>query len=121
MSAFVLKFPSSEIKTTSLLSWYNVHAKASILFAIFFKFGTYGNEPIFGSEKSILNFSGENFSKFKENLADALVEKLTPISLEIRKLLNEKDYLDQILSDGCKKAHQIASQKVKKIHKIVGF
>ena len=83
--------------------------------------GIYSSITGLSLEKSIQNFSGENFSKFKENLADALVEKLTPISLEIRKLLNEKNYLDQILSDGCKKAHEIASQKVKKIHEIVGF
>ena len=83
--------------------------------------GIYSSITGLSLEKSIQNFSGENFSKFKENLAEALVERLTPISLEIRKLLNEKNYLDQILSDGCKKAHQIASQKVKKIHEIVGF
>ena len=83
--------------------------------------GIYSSITGLSLEKSIHNFSGENFSKFKENLAEVLVEKLTPISLEIRKLLNEKNYLDQILSDGCKKAHEIASQKVKKIHEIVGF
>ena len=83
--------------------------------------GIYSSITGLSLEKSIQNFSGENFSKFKENLAEALVERLTPISLEIRKLLNEKNYLDQILSDGCKKAHEIASQKVKKIHEIVGF
>ena len=50
-----------------------------------------------------------------------MVDKIDPISLEIRKLLNESDYLDQILSEGVKKAQEIASQKVKKIHEIVGF
>ena len=83
--------------------------------------GIYSSITGLSLEKSIQNFSGKNFSKFKENLAEVLVERLTPISLEIRKLLNEKNYLDQILSDGCKKAHEIASQKVKKIHEIVGF
>ena len=83
--------------------------------------GIYSSITGLSLEKSIQNFSGENFSKFKENLAEVLVERLTPISLEIKKLLNEKNYLDQILSDGCKKAHEIASQKVKKIHEIVGF
>ena len=83
--------------------------------------GIYSSITGLSLEKSIQNFSGENFSKFKENLAEVLVDRLTPISLEIKKLLNEKNYLDQILSDGCKKAHEIASQKVKKIHEIVGF
>ena len=33
----------------------------------------------------------------------------------------KKNYLDEILSDGCEKANEIASQKIKKIHEIVGF
>ena len=50
-----------------------------------------------------------------------MVDKVDPISQEIKKLINEKSYLDQILSEGSKKAQEIASQKIKKIHEIVGF
>ena len=72
-------------------------------------------------DKSIQEFSGKNFSQFKEILSQILVDKIIPISKEIKKLLNEKNYLDEILSEGCKKASEIASLKVKKIHKILGF
>ena len=72
-------------------------------------------------EKSIKDFSGKNFSIFKENLSQVLVEKISPISTEIKKLLNEKNYLDKILIEGCEKANKIASKKIKKIHEIVGF
>ena len=72
-------------------------------------------------EKSVKEFSGKNFSEFKENLSEILLEKIGPITIEIKKLLNEKSYLDQILSEGSKKADIIASKKVKKIHEIVGF
>tara|TARA_A100000164_G_scaffold342827_1_gene340639 strand:+ start:791 stop:1792 length:1002 start_codon:yes stop_codon:yes gene_type:complete len=72
-------------------------------------------------EKTIQEFSGKNFSIFKENLSQILVDKINPISVEIKKLLNEKSYLDEILEDGSKKANEIASQKIKKIHDIVGF
>ena len=72
-------------------------------------------------EKSIKEFSGKNFSEFKENLSQVLVDKIIPITVEIKKLLNEKKYLDKILLDGSKKANEIASEKVKKIHEIVGF
>jgi len=41
--------------------------------------------------------------------------------MEIKKLLNEKKYLDTILLEGFEKAGKIASKKVKKIHDIVGF
>jgi len=72
-------------------------------------------------EKSINEFSGKNFSEFKENLSQALVEKIIPISKEIKRLLNDKEYLDSILLEGFEKADKIASKKVKKIHEIVGF
>ena len=72
-------------------------------------------------EDSINEFSGKNFSDFKDNLSQVLVDKIIPISTEIRKLLEDKKYLDEILSEGAQKADKIASQKIKKIHEIVGF
>ena len=72
-------------------------------------------------EKTVNDFSGKNFSEFKEKLSQALVDKINPISTEIQKLLSDKNYLDQILLEGSFKANEIASKKLKKIHKIVGF
>ena len=72
-------------------------------------------------EKSINEFSGKNFSEFKENLSQVVVDRISPISIEIKKLLTDKSYLDDILLEGCKKADDIASKKMKKIHEIMGF
>ncbi len=72
-------------------------------------------------EKSISNFSGKNFSEFKESLSEILVNKIEPISIEIKKLLADQTYLDQILLEGVEKANLIASKKIKKIKEIVGF
>ena len=72
-------------------------------------------------EKSIKDFSGQNFSEFKQNLSQVLVDKINPISLEIKKLLNEGNYLDEILSNGYEKANEIASKKMKNIREIIGF
>ena len=72
-------------------------------------------------ENSLNEFSGKNFSLFKENLSQLLIEKIVPISLEIKKLLNDYNYLDSILEDGHKKADKIASKKVQKIHEIIGL
>ena len=72
-------------------------------------------------EKTINEFSGKNFSEFKESLIQVLVDKLEPISGEINKLMSNQDYLDRILDLGCEKANNIASEKVKKIKQIVGF
>ena len=72
-------------------------------------------------EKIINTFSGKNFSEFKASLSQSLVDCLDPISNEIKKLKDDKEYLNQILYDGSKKANEIASKKIKKIHEIVGF
>tara|TARA_B100001121_G_scaffold278566_1_gene269226 strand:- start:147 stop:1148 length:1002 start_codon:yes stop_codon:yes gene_type:complete len=72
-------------------------------------------------ENSVNKFSGMNFSEFKEQLANELVNKISPISIEIKKLLKEKDYLNKILLEGSEKAGEIASKKVKKIQEIMGF
>ena len=72
-------------------------------------------------EKIIDEFSGKNFSEFKEKLSQVLVEKILPISKEINKLLSEEKFLDTILLEGYEKANKIASNKIKKIHEIVGF
>ena len=72
-------------------------------------------------EKCVMDYSGKNFSSFKENLSQVLVEKIDPISSEIKKLLKDKKYLDEILNKGYKKENLIAVEKIKKIHEIVGF
>ena len=72
-------------------------------------------------EKIINTFSGKNFSEFKDSLSQSLVNCLDPISNEIKKLKDDKEYLNQILNDGSKKANEIASKKIKKIHEIMGF
>ena len=72
-------------------------------------------------EKVTQTFGGKNFSEFKELLSQVLSEKIEPISKEIKKLMNAKEFLDKILLDGHKKANDIASDKVKKMHEIIGF
>jgi len=72
-------------------------------------------------DKSVNEFEGKNFSEFKDKLSQVLVEKINPISQEIKKLINDKQFLDKILLDGHKKANIIASDKIKKMHEIIGF
>jgi len=72
-------------------------------------------------ESSIENFVGKNFSEFKDELSELVLNKIMPISKEIKKLLNDQSYLDSILLDGVEHADKIASKKVKKMKKIVGF
>ena len=72
-------------------------------------------------ENTIEIFGGKNFSEFKEKLSQVLIEKIDPISIEIKKLVNEKEFLDKILLEGNNKAENIASKKIKKMQEIIGF
>ena len=70
---------------------------------------------------SIIEFSGKNFSVFKEKLAELVVDKISPISNEINKLQKDTNYIDTILKEGGNKANLIASKKVEEMKKIIGF
>ena len=72
-------------------------------------------------ENSINEFNGKQFSEFKKKLSEVLIEKIEPISKEIKKLLNNEKYLDDILLKGSEKAEKIASKKIKEIKELVGF
>ena len=72
-------------------------------------------------ENSISEFNGKNFSEFKEKLSEILIEKIEPISKEIKRLLDDKNYLDLILLEGSHKADKIASKKIKEMKDLVGF
>ena len=83
--------------------------------------GIYSSLTDLSIEKSIQIFANKNFSEFKNELSQVLVEKIEPISVEIKKLINDKKYLEKVLFDGRQKANDIASIKVKKLQEIVGF
>ena len=83
--------------------------------------GIYSSLTDVSIEKSIQIFANKNFSEFKNELSQVLVEKIEPISVEIKKLINDKKYLEKVLFDGRQKANDIASIKVKKLQEIVGF
>ena len=70
---------------------------------------------------TINEFSGKNFSEFKDKLASLVVDKISPISLEINKLLKDENFIDKILIEGSQKANKIAFEKIKNLKKIVGF
>ena len=83
--------------------------------------GIYASLTNSNIEKSVESFIGKNFSEFKEKLSEVLVDKIEPISLEIKKLLNDQTYLNNILQMGAEKANSIASKKIQNIKEIIGF
>ena len=72
-------------------------------------------------DKTLDEFGGKNFSDLKSQLAEVLSSKISPISDEIKKLINDQNYLDKVLAEGANKAEEIAGKKIKEMKKIIGF
>jgi len=67
------------------------------------------------------NYAGKEYSSLKKDLADSLIQMISPIRSEINNLLNNQDELNVILSDGTEKAAAIANPIIEEVYKIVGF
>ena len=72
-------------------------------------------------DKTLDEFGGKNFSDFKNKLAEILSSKISPISIEIKKLINDQEYLDKVLAQGAVKAEEISGKKIEEMKKIIGF
>ena len=72
-------------------------------------------------EKILENMAGKDFSKFKNELSDALVATICPIGKKIKELKNDSKYLMGILKEGSNKASIIAKENLDKVKEIVGF
>ncbi len=72
-------------------------------------------------DKTLSQFRGKEFSHFKNNLADVLIENICPIGKKINELMSDKRHLEAVLKKGTEKANIIAEENLKKIRDIVGF
>jgi len=72
-------------------------------------------------DKVLNEFGGKNFSTLKSKLSESIIEKICPIGKEIKKLLKDKKYLDNILEKGAKSADLIAKNNLKEIYDIIGL
>ena len=65
--------------------------------------------------------AGKEYSFLKKKLAEILINEVTPVGKEIRKLLKDKSYLKDILKKGSDKANLIAEENLKNIREKVGL
>ncbi len=66
-------------------------------------------------------FAGQGYGVFKPAVADAVIEKLTPIREEATRLLQDKAYLNQVYKEGAEHAAYVANRTLSKVYKKVGF
>lgn len=69
------------------------------------------------TEEHFVNYS---YKDFKTEVADTIIEGLTPIKKRYEELINSKE-LDKILDEGKEKVMKIAEQKLKEVYKLVGL
>ena len=72
-------------------------------------------------EKVLKEVGGKHFSAFKTMLVERAVEKLSPISAEMRRLLDDKSEIDRVLEGGADRARAIAAPILKRTFEIVGL
>ena len=93
----------------------NKRPEALNLFSIFASLNNLSTEEV------VQNYAGKEFSIFKNDLGELIVEKIGPIREEIKKLLADKAYLDNVLKDGKEKATVVADSVLKDVYDIIGF
>src|ERR1700744_1001591 len=69
----------------------------------------------------IATFAGQQFSGFKNELAELAVAKLKPVADEMRRLMADPAEIDRILKEGAEKARDVATPIMHEVKKIVGF
>ncbi|GAA0548847.1 tryptophanyl-tRNA synthetase [Rhizomicrobium palustre] len=69
----------------------------------------------------ITRYAGQQFSGFKNDLAEVAVAKLTPIAAKMRELLADPAEIDRILEKGAARADEIAAPVIKEVKALVGF
>ena len=73
------------------------------------------------NEEDVLKeFGGKGFGIFKPALADLAVSVLEPINNELRKLMDDKSYLRNVLKDGSNKASNISQKVLSDVYNIIG-
>jgi tryptophanyl-tRNA synthetase len=69
----------------------------------------------------IAKFAGQQFSGFKNELAELAVTKLKPIADEMRRLMADPAEIDRILAVGAEQARAVATPIMHEVKKIVGY
>ncbi|MGH1447298.1 MAG: tryptophan--tRNA ligase [Cognatishimia sp.] len=72
-------------------------------------------------DQVLAEVGGKQFSEFKPILADLAVAKLSPISGEMSRLMQDTTEIDAILAKGAERAREIATPILKETYHIVGM
>lgn len=66
-------------------------------------------------------YAGKNYSVFKKDLAEIIIEGLSPVQKKYQELSANPDYVKKVLRAGAEKAKAIASQTMTEVRSKIGF
>jgi tryptophanyl-tRNA synthetase len=72
-------------------------------------------------EQVLADVGGQQFGTFKPALAELAVAKLSPISMEMARLMDDVAEIDKLLAKGALQAREITAPILKKTYEIVGM
>ncbi|KAJ1686232.1 hypothetical protein LUZ63_017622 [Rhynchospora breviuscula] len=72
-------------------------------------------------EEVALECQNMNWGSFKQILTDALVDHLQPIQVRYQEITSDPGYLDGVLSEGARKASEIADTTLNNVYQAMGF
>ena len=69
----------------------------------------------------IEQFSSKEISYFKKELSQVIINLIQPICSEAKKIYEDKNFLNQVLSSGATRARQISQNTISDVYKIAGM
>lgn len=72
-------------------------------------------------DELITDYSMTGFNRFKKDLTELLVFKLSDINTQYKYLMNNQDYLYKVLKEGAEVAYLKASKTINKVKSLLGF
>jgi tryptophanyl-tRNA synthetase len=83
--------------------------------------GIYAALAGLSDEQVLAEYGGKGFGTFKPALAELAVEQLSPITQDMRRLLDDPAEIDAALAKGADKANAVAEPIIEEVRRVVGF
>ncbi|MFA5577167.1 MAG: tryptophan--tRNA ligase [Tissierellaceae bacterium] len=74
-----------------------------------------------GIESIVDSYQGQGYGKFKEDLAEIVIDGISKIQDKYNYLMDNRDYLEEIYKKGAEKAEYQALKTLRKVYRKVGF
>lgn len=69
----------------------------------------------------VAHYEGKGYGIFKADVAEVIIESLRPTREKFETLMQNKDYLTQVYTEGAQKAQAVARKTLRKVYKKTGF